>query len=138
MHGGNWETDSVDNPIVNVHAEQWALCVGSTLKICSKMACICFQAKLIWYVQQITINKCLTTRSLIKRKQFIGVKEHYTWFTLNSLLCSSLSDVVILINRKLYAWTWCVNVLKIYINTTLTFKVFQNVTNDGIICNSFS
>lgn len=49
-----------------------------------------------------------------------------------------ITDVVILINRKLYAWTWCVNVLKIYINTTLTFKVFQNVTNDGIICNSFS
>lgn len=23
MHGGNWETDSVDNPIVNVHAEQY-------------------------------------------------------------------------------------------------------------------
>lgn len=23
MHGGNWETDSVDNPTVNVHAEQY-------------------------------------------------------------------------------------------------------------------
>lgn len=32
-------------------------------------------------------------------------------------------DVVILINCKLYVWIWCVNVLKIYINIILMFKV---------------